>query len=47
MCQGLCPMLYRDYLIAEIFPYKMALTKNILVLELQLAENCTYMENIH
>jgi hypothetical protein len=38
-------MLYRDYLIVEIFPYKTALTKNILVLKLYLAESCTYMEN--
>ena len=38
-------MLYRDYLIVETFPNETALTKNILGLNLQLAESCTYMEN--
>lgn len=33
MCQDLCEMFYRDYLIWELFPYKMVLIKNVLVLE--------------
>lgn len=43
VCQGLCGLLYRDYLILEVFPPEVVLAACILVLTLHLAENFNYM----